>query len=294
LLLDGLEAYCVAPDIRDPDSCFHRQEAAAAENAVQALAQQELPAVLETFVREREGMGAFLWRCPQREGKPCTSETCLHGQDEPPGFVAVAQPGGRYELACMHEACGEAAQEALVDWEALERRREEQRRQAALNRLRRLSVTHTLLAPEGEGIDLSTRSLLEAIEPVLVPDWDVPVMFHVVLGWQAAVRAQIAEELGVEDAGDAAVTHALADRHEGLAERPAHSIVRDQFSALRDVVTETNDGLHRWITCLALVRTWRDEVETIDSTTETIQQIEMIGLPHLLHGATHRETTPRE
>ena len=57
------------------------------------------------------------------------------------------------------------------------------------------------------------------LEPVLVASWDVPVMYHVVLGWQAAVRGQVAGELGVDDPDDAEVTKALADRHEALARR---------------------------------------------------------------------------
>lgn len=280
LLLDGLEAYCVAPDSHNPDGCFHQQEEAAAREAAETAAQQGLPAVLPASIREREGVGEFAWHCPQREGKPCTPETCNHANDDPPGFVIVVQPGGVSELVCIHTECGRAAQEALVDWEAAERRKEQQHRRAALDELRKASVERTLLAPPGEGIDLSQRALLEAIEQVLVPDWDTPTMFHVLLGWQAGMRAQIAAALGVDDLADRRVTQEFKERYEQLAERPKDSGILAAFRKLREEVVQSDEDLGRWVACLALVRTWRDEVETEEGIAEANQRI----VPPPAHG----------
>jgi hypothetical protein len=276
MLLDGLEAYCVAPDIHEADSCFHQKEMAAARQATEALEQDGLPAVLPTFVQEREEVGEFTWRCPQQKGQPCAPERCLHASDDPPGFAAVVQPGGTWEMICIDAVCGEAAQEALVDWEAKKREEAEQQRLAALNELRQTSVERTLLAPQGERIDLSTRSLLEAIESVLVPEWDAPTMFHIVLGWQAAIRVQMADELGIADFTSEEVTQALREHHGELVERPASKTIRDLFAALRGEIARTDEGLCRWVACLALVRTWRDEVEMIEQIERVAQTL---GVP---------------
>jgi len=273
LLVDGVDAYCVAPDIHEPGSCFRQREAETAQAMVQALVQQGLSAVLPVFVQEREGIGDFVWRCPQREGTACTPETCAHAQDEPPGFVAVAQPGSTWEMVCVHAECGGAAQEALVDWEAQERRRERQRQQVALDALRQVSVARTLLAPPAKAIELSSRAFLEAIEPVLVPAWDDQTMAHVVLGWQAATREQIAVELGEADPATRTVSRAFRDRHSELADKPTGDSVPALFAALRERMSQTDEGLRRWITCLALVRTWRDEVGTMEQIAEATEKI---------------------
>ena len=276
LLLDGFESYCVAPDIHGPDSCFHQKERTAAQEAVEGFEQQGLPAVLPAFVREREGVGEFAWHCPQREDKTCTPETCLHVEDAPPGFVAVVQPGGEWEMVCIHAECGGAAKESLVDWEVKKRQEEEQRRLAALDGLRRLSIERTLLAPPGEGIDLSTRSLLEAIESVLAPDWDAPTMFHIVLGWQAGVRVQIAVTLGSTDCTTKGITQAFRDRYGELAEKPTGKNIQAMFATLREKMVHSDEGLQRWVACLALARTWRDEVET----TEKIERVTRLIAGH--------------
>ncbi len=54
-LIDNIDAYCVAPDVHQPGSCFHRQEAEAAQTAVRSLIEQGLP----DFLREQEGLEKF-------------------------------------------------------------------------------------------------------------------------------------------------------------------------------------------------------------------------------------------
>lgn len=60
-LVDDVDAYCIAPNVPQVDSCFRRQEALAAQMMVQALIEEGLPAVLPGFIQEREGIGEFVW-----------------------------------------------------------------------------------------------------------------------------------------------------------------------------------------------------------------------------------------
>ncbi|MBN1890588.1 MAG: ParB N-terminal domain-containing protein [Thermoflexales bacterium] len=271
-LFDGLDAYCVAPDVREPDSCFHLQEAEAAQEAVQALRQQKLPAALPNFIQERQDAQEYIWEHPQMQGEPCTPKTCRHAQDTPPGCAVILQPGGVQKMACLHAECGGAAQEALIDWEARQRQLDQQRQQAAVDTLRQMSAQRTLLALPGKVLDLSTRALLEAIEPVLVPEWDTPTMFHIVLGWQAVAQAQMAVELGVLSPASE-LAQAFRGRYGDLAQKPTSNTIVPMFTALRAQVVQSDEGLRRWVTCLALVRTWRDEVETIEQIEQATRRV---------------------
>jgi hypothetical protein len=271
-LLDGLDAYCVAPDVREPDSCFHLQEAETAQAAVQALRQQGLPAVLPDFIQDGQGAQEYIWEHPQIQGEPCTPKTCRHAQDDSSGFVIILQPGGVQKMACVHAECGSAAQEALIDWEARQHQLDQQRQQAAVDTLRQVSAQRTLLALPGEVLDLSTRTLLEAIEPVLVPEWDTPAMFHIVLGWQAAAQAQMAVELGVPSPATE-LTQAFRERYGDLAHKPTINTIVPMFRALRTQVVQSEEGLRRWVTCLSLVRTWRDELETIEQIEQATRRV---------------------
>jgi len=183
---------------------------------------------------------------------------------------------GNWEMVCVHAECGQAAQEALADWEAEERRRERQHWQAALNGLRRLSVERTLLASTERALDLSVRALLEAVKPVLVPGWDTPTMFHVVLGWQEAMRAQIAVELGTDPTARE-VSRAFRERWGQLADRPTDDAIVAMFKTLRERMVQSDEGLRRWVACLALVRTWRDQVETTDRIAESTRRVAAYG-----------------
>ncbi len=273
LLVDGVDTYCAAPDVHEANSCFYRQEVEAAGVTVEALKEQGLPVVLSCVVEEREGIGEFAWRQPQREGAKCAPETCVYANDAPPGFIVVAGPGDIREMVCICEKCGVAAQEALIDWEKREREEEDQRCQAALSGLRQLSVERTLVVPSDKAINLTLRSLLEAIEPVLVPDWDTQTMFHVVLGWQAAKRTQIAAESGITDPTNRQVSRAFLDRYGVLAKAPKNGTILGAFAALQEKMTQSNESLARWVACLALVRTWRDEVKTTEQVEKAARRV---------------------
>ncbi|GIK37458.1 MAG: hypothetical protein BroJett011_12910 [Chloroflexota bacterium] len=272
-LLNHIEAYCVAPDAHQPASCFDQQEQAVAQAAAEMLTKQGLPAVLPHFVKERQGAGEFIWLEPQLEGQSCTPQSCQHAHSHPPGFVVLVEPGGPWKMACVHRECGAQAQEALIDWEAEQRQLEQQRQQAALNQLRQITIERTLLASGGEGIDLSKPSLLTTIETLLVPDWDTLSMSHIITGWQQAIRAQLTYELEHTDPISKEVTHALQDRFAELAEKPKTDNISKLFMLLREKLVRSPETLSRWIACLALVRSWRDEVNTIEQIEEATRGI---------------------
>lgn len=272
-LLNHIEAYCVAPDVHQPNSCLNQQEHTTAQAVIEMLTKQGLPAVLHHFVKGRQGAGEFIWLEPQLEGQSCTSQSCKHAHSHPPGFVVLVEPGGDWKMACNHQECGGQAQEALIDWEAEQRQLEQQRQQAALNHLWQVTIERTLLAPAGEGIDLSKPSLLTAIETLLVPDWDTLSMSHIITGWQQAIRAQLAYELEHTDPMSKEVTHALQDRFAELAEKPKTDNISKLFMLLRDKLVRSPETLSRWIACLALVRSWRDEVNTIEQIEEATRGI---------------------
>ncbi|MCL4301395.1 MAG: ParB N-terminal domain-containing protein [Anaerolineae bacterium] len=272
-LLNHVEAYCVAPDVHQPASCFNQQEQTAAQAAVEMMTKQGLPAVLPHFVKEKQKIGEFIWLEPQLEGQLCSPQRCKHAHRHPPGFVILVEPGGDWKMVCIHQECGGQAQEALFDWEAEQRQLEWQRQQAALNHLRQITIERTLLAPAGEGTDLSKPSLLITIETLLVPDWDTSSMLHIITGWQQATRVQIAHELGFTDLMSKEVTYALEDRFGELAEKPKSDNLHILFTLLREKLVHFPEELSRWVACLALVRTWRDEVNTIEQIEEATQRI---------------------
>ncbi|MBE7467688.1 MAG: ParB/RepB/Spo0J family partition protein [Anaerolineales bacterium] len=274
-LLNHIEAYCVAPDVHQPASCFNQQEQATAQAAIEILTKQGLPAVLPHFLKERQRAEAFIWLEPQLEGQPCTPQNCKHAHSHPPGFMVLVEPGGVWKMACVHQECGSQAQGALINWETEQRQLEQQRQQAALNDLRQITVERTLLAPAGEGIDLSKPSLLTMIETLLVPNWDTLSMFHIITGWQQATRVQIAHELGFSDPMSKEVTYALQDRFGELAEKPKTDSIGKLFILLRERLVHSPEELSRWIACLALVRSWRDEVNTIEQIEEVTQMISL-------------------
>lgn len=272
-LLNYIEAYCVAPDVHKSDGCFGQQEQASAQAAIEMLTKQGLPAVLPHFIKERQATGEFIWLEPQLERQPCTPQSCKHAHSNPPGFVVLVEPGRHRKMACIHRECGGQAREVLVDWEAEQRQLEQQRQQAALYHLRQITIERTLLAPGGEGIDLSKPSLLTMIETLLVPNWDSSSMLHIVTGWQQAIRAQLAYELGHTDPMSQEVTHALQDRFGELAEKPKTDNIGKLFTLLRGRLVHSPEELSRWIACLALVRSWRDEANTIERIGEATRGI---------------------
>ncbi len=273
LLLDDLEAYCVAPDMHREGSCFRTVEAEAARADLERMRELGLPAVLPSFLREREARDEFAWRSPQREGTPCTPETCVNGGDGESGLVVVLGPGERLEGVCLNAECGGEAKEAVFDWEAAQRRREAERRRAALDELRRITVERTLLAAEGQAIGLCTPGVLETLESLLVPEWDTETMRHVVVGWQSAVRAQLAAELAVAEGATQEVERVLGDRHGTLALEPERDEICGVFGRLRAEVVRAEPDLQRWVACLALVRSWRDSVQATAGVSAAVKRL---------------------
>jgi hypothetical protein len=123
-----------------------------------------LPAVLPSFLREAEAGCEFVWRSPRRDAAPCTPESCPYATADNGGLVVVLGPAERLEPVCLNAGCGGEGQEALVDWEAEERRREAEQRRGAVEQLRRITLEQTLLAPHGEAIELCAPDMLEMRE----------------------------------------------------------------------------------------------------------------------------------
>ena len=98
-------------------------------------------------------------------------------------------------------------------------------------------------------------------------------MFHVLLGWQAGVRTQIAVELDMADPGAKEVSQALKDRYGELTKTPKKETILAMFRLLREQCVRSDEGLRRWVACLALVRTWRDEVETVGEIATVTRRI---------------------
>jgi hypothetical protein len=112
--------------------------------------------------------------------------------------------------------------------------------------------------------------MLEILETLLVPDWDTTTMQHIVSGWQQAVQAQLAAELNLA-LNNVKVVKVFQDRYKTLAEKPTEETVHRQFLLLRERLVKTAAHRETWLTCLAIVRSWRNEVETIEQSEERIQ-----------------------
>lgn len=263
-MITRIEAYCIDPTVRRTNSCFAQREAEAAENLVADLRAKKLPAVLPAKVKEHEQANEFIWQEPKREGIPCSPENCVYANDEIPGFELIVQPTGQCKMGCVHAECGGAAKESLIDWEERKRKLEAQKLQAAIDELRRVTIERTLLAPQGKALDLYNPQILEALEKILVPQWDTTTMNHVVIGWQLEMRARIAAEVEHENADDKRVAETFKERHEFLAKEVTDENAFELFSALRSNLIRCDDDLPKWITCLTLVRSWRDDVKVVE------------------------------
>jgi hypothetical protein len=62
-----------------------------------------------------------------------------------------------------------------------------------------------------------------------------------------------------------------------LAETPKTDNIHKLFTFLRERVVHSPEELSRWIAGLALVRSWRDEVNTIEQIEEATQKISCFG-----------------
>lgn len=271
LLLHRVEAYCVDPRMHQVTSCFRQREAEAAQTIVTDLKKKRLPAVLPEFIKDRKSAGEFTWLQPQVEAQSCTPESCTHRKDKPAGYVVIAQPGGQWQMGCIHAECGGQAKEALINREAEQQRLEQQRRQAALDQLWQRVIERTLLDSTGEGIHLSSSAILATIEALLVPNWDERSKMLIITGWQQAVQAQLAQEMDLTDSIE--IGYAFEDRFAELAEKPTPDTVHSMFTLLREKLVYSSEELSRWLACLALVRSWRDEVSTIEQIEEAMRRI---------------------
>jgi hypothetical protein len=186
----------------------------------------------------------------------------------------LAKPGGLFDLICINEKCGQAAKEKLVDWEAKQIQETRQRQQEALESLRRLTVEQTLLAPDRKEIEWLNRLILDEIEKLLVQDWDISTIFHIIYGWQAAMLDKIAKELGA-DCSSREINRIFKERFHELAEKPTNNSILKIYNLLRARLVSSDAHLYRWLACLVLVRMWRDNVATIDQIEQATQKILM-------------------
>jgi hypothetical protein len=271
-IIDHIESYCIAPDVHQQGSCFQSQEGRATIASKQLLEQRGLQSVFPGYIENMTRAGQFCWKFPQREGKICTLENCKHNHDNKPGIIVLAKPGGAFELICIHEKCGQTAKDKLVDWETKQVQVLEQRQQEALKSLRRLTVEKTLLTMERNGFDWLNPPILTEIEELLVQEWDISTMFHIIYGWQAAMLDSIAKELG-KPCVSREVKQIFKERFIELTELPTNTSVQNIFKSLRTKIVNSDENHRRWLACLVLVRKWRDNVKTIDQIEQAAQKI---------------------
>jgi hypothetical protein len=62
-----------------------------------------------------------------------------------------------------------------------------------------------------------------------------------------------------------------------LAGKPKPDNIGKLFMLLRKKLVHCPEELSRWVACLALVRSWRDEVNTIGQIEETTRKISHFG-----------------
>jgi hypothetical protein len=89
-------------------------------------------------------------------------------------------------------------------------------------------------------------------------------MFHFVLDWQAGAQAQIEASIGVTDWTTKEVTLVFHDCCRELAQKPKGKTIQTMFVASREKMVHSDEGLQCWVACLALTRTWHDEVKTAE------------------------------
>jgi hypothetical protein len=125
---------------------------------------------------------------------------------------------------------------------------------------------------ERNGFDWLNPLILTEIEGLLVQEWDISTMFHIVYGWQAAVLDIIAKELG-KPSSSREVRQIFKERFHDLTENPTNNLIQNIFKSLRANIVHSDEDLCRWLFCLVLVRKWRDNVKTIDQIEQAAQKI---------------------
>jgi hypothetical protein len=262
-ILDQVEAYCVAPNAKAESSCFHQQELEKTLRRVQELDDGGFSAISPQQLAAMKATGEFTWINPVHDGEPCTPITCKHAKESPCGYALAVQPGSDPRMVCLHAECGKAAQAALVDYEARQRKIEQQRYKQALEQLCQATAEKTLFLVTNGNDPILTPDIFEEIESLLVPDWDTLTMERIITGWQQETIKRIAIELVSGDPESTTVAAEFRRRFGNLANKPNKTTTSALFFELRELILSQYDGLDRWIACLALFRSWRDSSKTI-------------------------------
>lgn len=262
-ILDQVEAYCIAPNARTESGCFHHQEMDKIHRLVRELEDEGFSAMSPQQLAARKAAGDFTWINPAHEGQPCTPGTCRYARESSSGYRLVVQPGSAPRMVCVHAECGKAAQATLVDLEAHQRKVERRRHQEALEQLCRATVSKTLFRETNRNDPILTPDIFEEIERLLVPAWDTLTMERVITGWQQETKIRIAAELGSGGPESTSVTTEFRRRYGDLASKPNKTTIPGISHKLRELILSQCDGLERWVACLALARSWRDSVNSI-------------------------------
>lgn len=176
-----VNAYCVDPKASKTNSCFKKLEKESKHKMIGNLKEQELPVVDDAFLYELRSSKKFFWQEPKRDGHFCTSENCLYADDEVPGYKLLVQPDGDHNVICIKKECGAAEQNILEDEKKRIAIEKQEKLEMTKNEWRRGVVAATLFSDEVP--DLTSQDILEKLERVLVPDWDVEIMRHIVVGY---------------------------------------------------------------------------------------------------------------
>jgi hypothetical protein len=267
LVFDKLHAYCVDPNILKKTSCFNKLEREQAERQLDTLAKQGSHAMLPETIAEKKSRGEFVWPHPILNREPCTPKSCLHRSDETPAYALAIHPDGKHNMTCLHAACGNTAQTALIDWKKEQAKVEQQRKKAALHELRRTTVEHTLFAPENKFVSLADPTIMEKLETIVIPSWDYATMEHILTGWQAVVRKMIANKLGLPDPNAPEITRQIEGEFGSLITSPTEETISQLFKLLRERYCTTPEAYQRWLTCAIVIRSWRDETDNEASIT---------------------------
>jgi len=263
-ILDRLDAFCVDPKVAKKTSCFSNLERECAEQTVNKLISEGVHAILPERLIEKMRADEFSWACPILNGDACTPQTCLHRGAEVPAYALVVHPNGEHTMICLHAECGTEAQTVLIDLEAESAKLEQQRQLNALNELRRATVEHTLLASEDQNIQLDAPGFMEKLESILTPHWDLTTMEHIVIGWQAATRQLIANQLGLTDLNSPEVIQKMSADYGALTTNITLENTSQLFGLLHERYCTTSEARQRWLACVIAVRAWRDETNNIE------------------------------
>ena len=101
-------------------------------------------------------------------------------------------------------------------------------------------------------------------------------MFHMVLGWQQNERLRLAAELGLSNPNDQRVKMIFYEQYNELAQKPNKKNIVSLYQALREQIV-VNSGQVQWVACLALIRSWRDDVDNLMLIERALEKIRTVG-----------------